>query len=108
LYSRLAVSHTDDVTAASILDGQMGQARWVSTGTARKSTALARHGHDAIALVPARGTSAWAAGPARSTSTGTTRLMSRHDGGTIILINLIFLAAHDAVTGTRASRPPSR
>jgi hypothetical protein len=51
---------------------------------------------------------AWAAGPARGTSTGTTRLMSRHDGGTIIPINLIFLAAHDVVAGTRASRPPSR
>jgi hypothetical protein len=25
--------------------------------------------------------------------------MSRHDGGTIIPINLIFLAAHDAVAG---------
>jgi hypothetical protein len=38
------------------IDGQMGQARWASTGTARKSTALARHGHDTIVLVPARGT----------------------------------------------------
>jgi hypothetical protein len=33
---------------------QMGQARWASTGTARKSTAIARH--DTIVLVPARGT----------------------------------------------------
>jgi hypothetical protein len=40
----------------SIIDGQMGQARWTSTGTPRKSTALARHGHDTIVLVPARGT----------------------------------------------------
>jgi hypothetical protein len=39
-----------------IIDGQMGQARWVSTGTARKSTVLARHEHDTIVLVPARGT----------------------------------------------------
>jgi hypothetical protein len=38
------------------IDGQMGQARWASTGTARKSTTLARHGHDTIVLVPARGT----------------------------------------------------
>jgi hypothetical protein len=46
----------DRVELASGIDGQMGQARWVSTGTARKSTALARHKHDTIVLVPARGT----------------------------------------------------
>jgi hypothetical protein len=71
------------------------------------STARARH-HSASAGTRHDLDSAWAAGPARGTSTGTTRLMSRHDGGTIIPINLIFLAAHDAVAGTRASRLPSR
>jgi hypothetical protein len=38
------------------IDGQLSQARWASMGTARKNTALARHGHDTIVLVPARGT----------------------------------------------------
>jgi hypothetical protein len=32
--------------------GQMGQTRWASTDTIRKSTALAWHGHDTIVLVP--------------------------------------------------------
>ena len=31
--------------------GQIGQARWASTNTIRKSTTLARHGHDTI-IVP--------------------------------------------------------
>jgi hypothetical protein len=76
-------------------------------GQGSKSTARARH-HSASADTRHDLDSAWAAGPAHGTSTGTTRLMSRHDGGTIIPINLIFLAAHDAVAGTRASHPPSR
>jgi hypothetical protein len=63
------------------------------------STARARH-HSASAGTRHDLDSAWAAGPARGTSTGTTRLMSWHDVGTIIPINLIFLAAHDAVAGT--------
>ena len=36
--------------------GQMGQARWASMDTIRKSTTLAQHGHDTIVPVPARGT----------------------------------------------------
>jgi hypothetical protein len=53
------------------IDGQMGQARWASTGTARKSTARARH-HSASAGTRHDLDSAWAAGPAHGTSTGTT------------------------------------
>jgi hypothetical protein len=71
------------------------------------STARARH-HSANAGTRHDLDNAWAASPARGTSTGTARLISRHDGGTIIPINLIFLAAHHAVVRTRASRPPSR
>jgi hypothetical protein len=53
------------------IDGQMGQTRWASTGTARKSTARARH-HSASAGTRHDLDSAWAAGPAHGTSTGTT------------------------------------
>jgi hypothetical protein len=56
----------------------MGQARWAKTGTVRKSTARARH-HSASAGTRHHLDSASAAGPARGTSTGTTRLLSRHD-----------------------------
>jgi hypothetical protein len=71
------------------------------------STARPRH-HSASAGMRHDLDIAWAAGPARGTSTDMTRLMCRHDGDTIISVNLIFLAAHDAVARTRASRPPSR
>ena len=60
----------------------MGQIRWVSTGTIRKSTARARH-HSASVGTRHGLYSAWAAGQTRSTSTGTTRLMGRHDAGPI-------------------------
>jgi hypothetical protein len=63
-------------TALIAIDGQMGQARWFDTETARKSTALEQA--DTEGVVPQAGPTrllshAWAATSARRPNTGTTR-----------------------------------
>ena len=52
-----------DINNPLFIVGLMDQARWASTGTIRKSTALARHGHDTIVPVLARGTVYIVSGP---------------------------------------------
>ena len=63
------------------IGGQLGRARWASTGTARESTARERPGLWPFGLVPcpcpAPGR-AWAGEAARGTSTGPARLVGRH------------------------------
>jgi hypothetical protein len=75
-----------DVPEDGGIDFQMGQARWASTETARKSPARARNGKEAIVLRAGPGRAsdrAWAASSARQPGTGTAQKCRRPDAARI-------------------------